>query len=240
MRTLYVGRSSGTLPASARSERVAARSAIAAIPGGIQGLLQFPIAAGVVASLPARAAGGQSAQVDAGDARAGHRPRSLPELPALHHARDVGVDIGVAAPAGAAARARRDAGDRRHQLPQARHTLRRRGAAVLRRARQDRQLPSGDHGVALGQGARLDAGRDALSAPGVDARSRAVRTRARADGRAVSGEMAPGAHVAAARPRGRLDVHGRARRRGLRRRDGLSRGVAPPRVCPTPWAFRRI
>ena len=147
-----MGLSSGTLPASARSERVAARSAIAAIPGGVQGLLQFPIAAGVASSLPARTARGQSAQVDAGDARAGHRPGSLPELPALHHARDVGVGPGVAAFAGAAARARRDVGDRRHQLPQARHTLRRRGASVLRRARQGRQLPSGHHGAALGEG----------------------------------------------------------------------------------------
>ena len=47
----------GTLPAGARSERVAARSAIAAIPGGVQGLLQFAVAAGVAAPLSARLLG---------------------------------------------------------------------------------------------------------------------------------------------------------------------------------------
>ena len=184
-----MGRSSGTLPASARSERVAARSAIAAVPGGVQGLLQFPLAGGVASSVSARTARGQSAQVDAGDAHAGHRPRSVPDLSAFHHARDVGVGSRVAALAGTVARARRAVGDRRHQLSQARQTLRRRGASVLRRARQDRQLPSGDHGAALGQGARVDAGRDPFC-PRMDSRSPAVRTRARAGGRAVSGEMA--------------------------------------------------
>ena len=53
-------------------------------------------------------------------------------------------------------------------------------------------------------------------------------------------KVALGADAAAPGTSGRLDVHGRARRRGLRRRDGLSRSVAPPRVCPMPWAFRRI
>ena len=58
---------------------------------------------------------------------------------------------GLAPAAGAVAGARRDVGDRRHQLPETRQALRRRRAPVLRRAGQDRQLPSGDDGACFGR-----------------------------------------------------------------------------------------
>lgn len=88
----------GTLPRGARSQRVAARASVAGLSGGVQGLLQYPVAGDVVAPLRAGAARGQSPQVDAGDADAGHRPRRFQEkwrlaLTLLRRARAAGLQL---------------------------------------------------------------------------------------------------------------------------------------------------
>jgi hypothetical protein len=116
LRTLYEFAKFGTLSASARPECMATRAPVAAVSRAVQGLLQFPPAAGVAAPISARAPGRQPTQVDAGDARAGDRSGALSSLSAFHHARDVGLAAGVEPAAGVAARARRDARDRRYEF----------------------------------------------------------------------------------------------------------------------------
>ena len=86
---------------------------------------------------------------------------------------------------------------------------------VLRDLGQGRQLPgSGDRGAVDGR-ARLDAGGGVVRARGVaDPRGAAAHADSRVA--AVPREMALGAHVAAADPRGRLSDHRGARRCGIR------------------------
>jgi hypothetical protein len=145
----------------------------------------------------------------------------------------VGLATRLAPPPRTAAGRRRDARDRRHEVPQTGPPLGRRQAAVLWRLGQDGELPGGDHGPALGEGARVDPGRGAVFAAGVDARPGPMRAGARARIDSLSREVATRAHVAPARAGGRPAVHGRAGRRGLRGRDGVSRGLASPEsaVC---------
>ena len=107
-----------------------------------------------------------------------------------------------------------------------------RGAAVLRHARQDRQLPSGRDGGALDRRARVDAGRGLVSARRVaDARGAAagrIPTTVRFQ------EKWRLALTLLRQVRGRrLRRHGGARRCGVRRQlDAASHAAsAPPAVC---------
>ena len=124
------------------------------------------------------------------------RPRDLSGVPALHHACAVGRRDGVEAAAGAGPGADRRVDPRRHQFSQARDRVGRRGAAILRGTRENRELPNGRHGGPVDGDARLDAGRAALSAGDVAHRC-PTDPRPHSRRRALSAQVAIGPHAAA-------------------------------------------
>ncbi len=107
------------------------------------------------------------------------------------------------------------------------------GRQVLRRAGQDRELPSRGDGRAVDGGACVDDGRAVVSPETLAQRHRPARGDADSDRRLLPGEMASGADVDPPRARGGAAGHGGARRRRVRRRHHLQASAAPlaPAVC---------
>ena len=204
-----------------RSERVAR---------AVRGVLHARRPARRVSPLSARAAERQPSQVDERDA--GARPRSghVSGLPAFHHRCAVVGRRRVAAPARDHSRSHGRAHSRWHELSQAGAALGRRGATVLRRARQDRQLPDGGDGGVVDRRPRVDARRHVVPARRVaDARAAHARPHSRLGPRAA--QVAARADVAAAGAGERDPRDRRAGRCGVRRECHAAAGVAP-RAAP--------
>ena len=136
-----------------------------------------------------------------------------------------GTPTGLATAARGAARAPRRVDHRRHQFSQTGHPLGRRGASVLWRAGQDRELPSRGDGRALDRRARVDDRRAVVSPETVAQRRRSARGGADSGRRVLPGEMASGADVDPTRARRGPADHGRARRRRVRRRHRFRRAL---------------
>ena len=122
-------------------------------------------------------------------------------------------------------------------FPKAGDALGRGGAPVLWRVGEGRQLSGGRDRRPLDRGPRVPAGRGALPAGGVADRR---RPRAGADSRrgALSGEVAPGADVAAASPR-EWDHHHRAWRRMRNLATTACFGPCCTGCGRMPWGSRR-
>src|SRR5438105_2959011 len=155
----------------------------------IRWVLQPTRPARVCQSLRPGAAQRQRTEVDAADARPSERSRVVPRAAAFRHALDVGGAAVLAAAAGNAASPDRHSGDRRNEFPEAREVLRRRRAAVLRRARQGGELPGRGVDGAVGGGPRVADHTGTLSARGV-ARGTATRVGPNPADSLVSREMA--------------------------------------------------
>jgi len=105
------------------------------------------------ASICARRAQRQRAQVDGSDVGACHPSRIVQGVSALHHRRAVDCGSRLAAAAGAAAGARRHPDLRRDQLSETRHPFGRRRSPVLRHAREDCQSSGRGDGRTVDVGA---------------------------------------------------------------------------------------
>src|SRR5262245_54356220 len=149
-----------TRGALSHCDRVAAP--VADLAGAIRRLLRSTESARGAASLRDGLAQRQSPQVDGSDVGASERSGHVSSVSALHHACAVADRRGVetAARGGAGTARRVDFG--RHKFPQTRHGVGRRRASVLRRTRQDGELPSGRHGGAVDRRPRVVVGRPAL------------------------------------------------------------------------------
>src|SRR5206468_1150636 len=108
----------------------------------VHAVLRSPSAPHLRQSVSARTVERQRPQVDATHARPAERPGLVSRFAAFHHALALGGPSVLAAPPRADSGAPGDLGDRRHRVAEARHGVRRRPAAILRRARQGRELPS--------------------------------------------------------------------------------------------------
>ena len=194
-------------------------------------LFRAPCPEGCRESLLGRTPQRQRAEVHAGDAWALERRGNLPGAAAFHHGLAVATWTDVGAAARADAGTTRHPGRRRHRLSETRAAFRGRHAAILRRARQDGQLPSGRHHRVDRRDAGLAPQLRTVLAAGVGGGRRATRRDACAVDGALSREMAdrPGA-----RPRGdegRLR-HRRGRGgRGLRNDHGVSYGPGADRAA---------
>src|SRR6266849_8577376 len=195
VKTLYRSREFGTLPRGDRSYGDQARAAPDSLARTVSTLLRPSRAAARAADVRARRVQRQRSQVDAGDAGPRHAAGHLPSLSAFHHARDLGRRPDLAASARGAARAPRRVDHRRDQFSQTGHPFGRRGASVLRRAGQDRELPSRGDGRALDRGARVGDRRAVVSPETLARRRRSARRGADSGHRRLPGEMASSADV---------------------------------------------
>src|ERR1700682_6212533 len=153
VRTLYRSRELGTLARGDRSHGDRSRAALDSLARTVSTLLRPSCAAARAADVRARRVQRQRSEIDAGDVGPCHRPDHLPRLSAFHHARGLGRRPDLATAPRDAARAPWRVDHRRDQLSQAGDALGRCGASVLRRAGQDRELPSRRDGRAV-DGAR--------------------------------------------------------------------------------------
>ena len=139
-------------------------ASVADVAGAVRKRLQSRESARCVASVRHRLAERQSTQVDGSDVGAPQRSRHVSGLPAFHYACAMGGRGSVEATAHRGARAQRCADSRWHKFPETGDGLGRCGAAVLRRAREDRQLPGGGHRGAVDRYASVAAGSGVVSA----------------------------------------------------------------------------
>ena len=197
---LYLFRGFGTLPlgvVATPAQRAGVARSLERVARAVRGVLHARGAARRVSPLPARAAERQPPQIDERDAGARARSGHVSGVPAFHHRCAVVGRRRVAAPARHDSRSHGRPHSRRHELSEAGAALRGRGAAVLRRAGQDRQLPDrGDRRV-VDRGTGVDARRDVVS-PRVVADARAAHARPHSGGCPRAAEVAARAHVAAA------------------------------------------
>ena len=169
---LYLSAESSTLRGGARPPRDRAVASTDDVARGLQSVLRPSRAGARVAALRPGVAQRQRAQIDGSDAGARDRPGIVPSLPALHHRCAVERRRRVAATARGRAGTRRPADFRRDELSQTGPALGRRGAPVLWRAGQDRQLPGGRHRGVVDGGPRLSARGRAVFADGLGDRRR--------------------------------------------------------------------
>ena len=196
--------------------------------GAVQELLR-PSRAGVVpADLCAGGVQRQRAEVDASDAGAGDRAGSVPSVSAFHHACALGRRGRLATAARRRAGTSRCVDSRQYELSETGTALGRRCAAVLRGARQDRQLPSRGDGGAVDGCARVVSRRGAVRARGM-ADSGAAHAGADTGRRRLRIEVASGPSVGAPAPSRGLDADGRDRGCRIRRCDDVpGRAASPP------------
>src|SRR5439155_10300666 len=228
----YFSSSFGTVLCGGRPHGHGAHSATGALARAVQTLLWPSRAVVVAAQLRPGRLQRQRAEVDAGDAGARDRAGRVPSLSAFHHARTMGCRAGLAPAARRHSGTARDRDSRWHELSETGAALGRGGAAVLRRAGQDRELPSRHHRRAVDRRARVVSGGDPVSARPVADRRGPPTDADPIDG-SLSGEMAPRAHLAAAGARRRLRVDRGDWRCGIRRCHVAARGTAstPPALC---------
>ena len=178
---LYFFQGFGTLPRSAvatAAQRPGVAQSIERVARAVRGLLHARGATRGLSALSAGAAQRQPPQVDERDAGTRPRSRHVSGLPAFHHRCAVVGRRGVAPAARHDSRSHRRADSRWHELPEAGAILGWRGAAVLRRAGQDRQLSNRGDGGVVDRGTRVDARRDLVSARGLADARRSGRARA--------------------------------------------------------------
>src|SRR5215210_4910302 len=215
--TLYKLSIVAMVRSSARRESGTGAAPFDDLAHALQGVLRSSGAGGVARALRQRAVQRQPAQVDAGDAGAGYRTVVVSDLPTLRYRCAVVGAPHVARAARAGTRAPRRVDSRRHGVSQEGRALGRRGAAVQRHAREDRQLPGGGHRRLVDGRTRVARGCGALLAGQLDRRSGAAPQGPHSRRRRLSGEVAARPAVAAAGPRGRVGGHRGGRRCGLRR-----------------------
>ena len=165
----------------------------------VRGVLSARGAARRVSPVPARAAERQPPQID--ERHAGTRPRSgyVSGVSAFHYRCAVVGRRRVATPARHDSRSHGRPHSRRHELSQAGAALRRSGAAVLRRAGENRELSNGGHGRVVDGSTSVAAGRDVVS-PRVVADAIAAHARPHSSRCPRAAEMATRPDVAAAGP----------------------------------------
>ena len=186
VKTLYRSRELGTLARGDRSHGDRSRAALDSLARTVSTLLRPSGAAARAADVRARRVQRQRSEIDAGDVGPCHRPDHLPRLSAFHHARGLGRRSDLATAPRGAARAPRRVDHRRDQLSQTGDAFGRRGASVLWRAGQDRELPSRGDGRAVDGGARVDDRRAVVSPEALAQRRRPTRGGADSDRRASS------------------------------------------------------
>jgi len=146
---LYRSVETGTLARGDRTHGDRAHSAPDSLARTVSTLLRPSCAAPRAGDVRAWLVQRQRSEVDAGDVGPRDQPDHLPRLSALHHACDVGRRPRLATAARSAARTARCVDHRRDEFSQTGYAFGRRGASVLWRAGQDRELPSGRHRRAL-------------------------------------------------------------------------------------------
>jgi hypothetical protein len=140
-----------------RALRARAASAVRSVCRSVRRRLQSAGAAGRGQSIPRCAVQRQRAQVHAGHAWPAERSGQLRGPATFHHRFAVGGGAAVGTAARGGAHAPRHPRPRRHELSQTGDAFGRRAAAVLRRAGQGGQLPSGGVDRAARRPARVAA-----------------------------------------------------------------------------------
>jgi hypothetical protein len=167
LRTLYFLLDFGNLQRTDRFHCDGARAATGSMARAVQELLRPSRTVVVPADVRAGRVQRQRAEVDASHAGAGDRAGGVPSVSAFHHACALGCRSRLATAARRGSGTSWRADSRQHELSETGTALGRRGAAVLRGARQDRQLPSRGDGGAVDGDARVVSRRRAVSAGGM-------------------------------------------------------------------------